>query len=81
MINSKINQVTSAITQILNNSGLPVGVGYLIVKDILNQLNEGYQYAITQEQNTVPQEHSDVIGIDDPNDIPTTNIETIEGAE
>lgn len=56
-MNKNIDDVYKSIIDLLNQSGLPVGVGVLILKDIYNDLNNLYKQAILEEgSNAATQE-------------------------
>ena len=48
-INYNIEQLKNSIYKEINNSNLPVGVIYLLLKDIFRDVSEAYQNAYIQE--------------------------------
>lgn len=63
-MNKNIDDVYKSIIDLLNQSGLPVGVGVLILKDIYNDLNNLYKRAILEESNTVTQEEEQKVDLE-----------------
>lgn len=63
-MNKNIDDVYKSIIDLLNQSGLPVGVGVLILKDIYNDLNNLYKQAILEESNTVAQEEEQKVDLE-----------------
>lgn len=55
-MNKSINDTYKGIIDLLNESGLPIGVGVLILKDIYGDLNNLYQQAIKEETMPVEQQ-------------------------
>lgn len=54
-MNIQIEQTKQNLVNNINNSGLPVGVALLIVKDILRELEFNYNQIIMQQYQTEPQ--------------------------
>lgn len=50
MINSKIEFTKEQLINVINNSGLPIGVIHYLLKDISNEVVVEYNRAITQEK-------------------------------
>lgn len=48
-INSQIEKFQSVLLNNINNCGLPIGVAYLVVKDLCNMLYSEYTNSINQE--------------------------------
>lgn len=51
MMNYQMYQTYTQIVDVLNNSGLPIGAGYYIVKEVLSELEKGYQEAVQKEEH------------------------------
>ena len=49
-INTLIEQFQNTLVQAVNECQLPIGVAYLVAKDVFSQLENGYQKALTQEK-------------------------------
>jgi hypothetical protein len=63
-MNKNIDDVYKSIIDLLNQSGLPIGVGVLILKDIYNDLNNLYKQAILEEGNTAVQEEEQKVDLE-----------------
>lgn len=50
MINSKIEFTKEQLINVINNSGLPIGVIHYLLKDISNEVIVEYNRAIAQEK-------------------------------
>lgn len=50
MINSKIEFTKEQLINVINNSGLPIGVIHYLLKDISNEVVVEYNRAIAQEK-------------------------------
>lgn len=50
MINSKIEFTKEQLINVINNSGLPIGVIHYLLKDISNEVIVEYNRIITQEK-------------------------------
>lgn len=50
MINSKIEFTKEQLINVINNSGLPIGVIHYLLKDISNEVVVEYNCAIAQEK-------------------------------
>lgn len=50
MINSKIEFTKEQLINVINNSGLPIGVIHYLLKDISNEVIVEYNRVITQEK-------------------------------
>ena len=48
-MNEQIEMTRQALASVINNSGLPIGVVNLIVRDISNQLESVYQQTVMKE--------------------------------
>ena len=48
-MNKQIDELEKNLLNIINNCGLPVGVVYFVVKDILNELQKMYSQAVINE--------------------------------
>ena len=51
--NTRLNNLKSDIINIVNKSGLPVGIVYYIVKDALNDITNAYKEALVSEKNII----------------------------
>ena len=49
-INTQLNTLKGNLVNIINNSGLPIGICYYIVKDLIGDLTESYKEAILFEK-------------------------------
>ena len=47
--NTRLNNLKSDIINIVNKSGLPVGIVYYIVKDAFNDITNAYKEALVSE--------------------------------
>lgn len=56
MINSKIEFTKEQLINVINNSGLPIGVIHYLLKDISNEVIAEYNRVITQEKQQQMQE-------------------------
>lgn len=56
-INYSIEKLKNEIYKSINNSNLPVGIIYLLIKDMLRDIQEAYQNAYLQEINSQMQEN------------------------
>ena len=56
--NLQIQDTHNAVSNILSNSNLPIGIVYYIVKDIYNDLEYLYQQQILIEQQDQQEEES-----------------------
>lgn len=59
MINSKIEFTKEQIINVINNSGLPIGVIHYLLKDISNEVIVEYNRAIAQEKQQQMQEEGE----------------------
>jgi hypothetical protein len=50
MINSKIEFTKEQLINVINNSGLPIGIIHYLLKDISNEVIVEYNRAIAQER-------------------------------
>lgn len=55
MINSKIEFTKEQLINVINNSGLPIGVIHYLLKDISNEVIVEYNRAIAQEKQQMEQ--------------------------
>ena len=60
-MNQQISNTYEMLVNILNNSNLPVGVAYFLMKDLTNQLYEEYQRSLTYEKKTQISEYVNLI--------------------
>ena len=49
-LNTNLNNFQSNLVDIINNSGLPVGVVYYIIKDLFTDIKSAYETAIRNEK-------------------------------
>lgn len=72
-MNYQIEIFHQEIINILNKSGLPIGVAYYIMKDVLKELEDAYIQAINKEKNQTSEEVIE--------EIPVENFEEIKNEE
>lgn len=60
-MNKQINITYESLINILNNSGLPVGIAYFLMKDLTNQLYEEYQKSLSYEKEIQKSEDINLI--------------------
>jgi hypothetical protein len=70
-INYSIESFRKDIYDAVNNSQLPIGTIYFVVKDIFNEITGAYQNAVMQEAQAMAEEAS----------VENNNIEDIETVE
>ena len=51
--NTRLNNLKTDIINVVNKSGLPVGIVYYIVKDALNDITNAYKEALISEKNII----------------------------
>lgn len=59
MINSKIEFTKEQLINVINNSGLPIGVIHYLLKDISNEVIVEYNKAIAYEKQQQKQEEGE----------------------
>ena len=59
MINSKIEFTKEQLINVINNSGLPIGVIHYLLKDITNEVIVEYNRTIAQEKQQQMQEEGE----------------------
>lgn len=59
MINSKIEFTKEQLINVINNSGLPIGVIHYLLKDISNEVVVEYNRAIAQEKQQMQEEEGE----------------------
>lgn len=65
-MNFAIKQFYEALIQLINNCGLPIGTAYFILKDLTNELEQGYEQAAKAETEQGSQQHTKKIEIQQP---------------
>lgn len=58
-MNLQIENTKTEIINVINNSGLPIGVIHYLIRDIKNEVAYEYQKAITQEQEQLKQKEQE----------------------
>lgn len=62
-MNFAIKQFYETLIQLINNCGLPIGTAYFILKDLTNELEQGYKQAAEAEINQKPEEHTQAVEV------------------
>ena len=53
--NTYLNEFKTNVVNVVNNSGLPVGVVYYIMKDLLNDIQDAYETTLKKEKEQAQQ--------------------------
>ena len=68
-MNFAIKQFYEALIQLINNCGLPIGTAYFILKDLTNELEQGYEQAAKAETEQGSEQHTKEIEIQQPQEV------------
>lgn len=58
-MNLQIYELVQNLSNLINNSQLPIGIVYYIIKDIYQQMQELYNQQVTNEYNAQQEHHSE----------------------
>lgn len=57
--NTMINNLTAKLIKDITESGLPVGISYYVLKDILKIVEQQYNYALGEEEENAKRSQQD----------------------
>ena len=63
--NTYINDFKKNLVNEINQSGLPVGIIYYILKDLYHDIEEAYQTVLINEKNTTIENTNDTNNVED----------------
>ena len=55
-INQEIEQVRNNIVSVINNSNMPIGVVYYVMKDIMSEIELSYQKVLVAKDEDIKEE-------------------------
>ena len=55
-INQEIEQVRNSIVSVINNSNMPIGVVYYVMKDIMSEIELSYQKVLVAKDEDTKEE-------------------------
>lgn len=62
-MNNNIKKFYEALVQLINNCGLPIGTAYFVLKDLLNELQRGYEQAAEIESKEKSQQQTQTVEV------------------
>ena len=57
--NTMINNLTAKLIKDITESGLPIGISYYVLKDILKSVEQQYTYALGEEEENAKRSQQD----------------------